>query len=281
MDQFGGRTNEILARLADVDRKATQAADSAQASSSTAPAPRAQTPTLEASRDFSAVPAQDAAPTPSSRFPLPPLPDFLDAALDKHPADLSHLLDPQGAGGETPLPFVSKRGLEQAVAALTENFRSWLDAIYQSIIAALQNKADSAQVEDIARHVQDAAARASDSVAKFATRSLGGRCASCDAPVSDDSMHWKRPAPSTSGGRWMPKINGAQNSIRPPTAVASAVVDSRNISSTKGPALPACGTSKLPTLQDFRVSRDFPKGKVLKNAASDSALRVLRHSDLM
>merc|ERR1712139_49926 len=71
-------------------------------------------------------------------------------ALDKHPADLSHLLDPQSSGLQTPLPFVSRRGLQQAVEGLTENFRVWIDAIYQSIMAALQNKADSAQVDFIA-----------------------------------------------------------------------------------------------------------------------------------
>ena len=102
---------------------------------------------------------------------------------------------------ETPAAFVSKRGLQAAVDGLTDNFRSWLDAIHQSILASLQNKADSAQVEDIAKQVRDAAGRASDSVASFAKRAIGGHCASCDAPLSNEKMHWRKPAPSGSQAR--------------------------------------------------------------------------------
>lgn len=207
--------------------------------------------------------------TPSgSRIALPPLTDFLDAALDRPATDLTHLMDP--LRGETPMAFVSKRGLQQAVDGLTDNFRSWLDAIHQSILAALQSKADSTQVEDVARQVQEAAGRASDSVASFAKRAIGGHCASCDAPLGHDAMRWRRPAPSSSQGRWMPnKSLGAHNAIRPPTV--------------GGAPLPACGASRLPKLTDFRqhalsdrlVHRDFPKGKVLKNVASEPEMKIL------
>jgi len=163
---------------------------------------------------------------------------------------------------------------------LTENFRNWLDVIYQSIIAALQSKADNTQVEDIARQVQDAAGRASQSVAWFAKKALGGRCACCDMPLPEESMQWKRPVPSTSQGRWFPNSSpGAVNNIRPPSVQ----------SKPKGFPVPACGPSKLPKLQDLRqsdlgdlrVQRDFPKGKVLKAAASDSQLRAIRAPDFM
>jgi hypothetical protein len=198
----------------------------------------------------------------SGRVTLPPLPDLLS---DRHPADLSHLLDP-GSGGDTPLPFVSRRGLQKAVEALTDNFRGWLDAIYKSILTALQNKADSTQLDEISRQVQESAGRASDAVASFARRALGGHCASCDAPLADESLFWKCPHPATSAGPWKPRSSaGAFHSIRPPAS-------SHMLSGGKGPTL---GPSKLPKLQDLRGStKDFPKGKVLKSASSDPQLRL-------
>merc|ERR1712139_199302 len=72
----------------------------------------------------------------ATRPALPPLPVLVDTMLEKHPLDMSHLLDPHNSGGQTPLPFVSRRGLQQAVDGLTDNFRAWLDAIYQSIVTA-------------------------------------------------------------------------------------------------------------------------------------------------
>jgi hypothetical protein len=92
-------------------------------------------------------------------------------------------------------------------------------------------------------------------------------------------MRWRRPAPSSSAGRWMPnKSLGAHHAIRPPTVGLPLQAP-----------LPTCGASRLPTLKDFRrtapgqagfgmgerqhspgrlVHRDFPRGKVLKNIAS-------------
>jgi len=273
MKQFSGRNKEILSRLSRTEGKAAAATDAVKALGASASGG-----SLLQTNDMDVTKPGDR-PSSGQRLVLAPLPDLLDAALDKHPADLSHLMDPEGAGGQTPLPFVSKQSLQRAVESLTDNFRSWLDTIYQSIITALQNKTDSGQVEDIARQVQDAAGRASASVASFAKRAIGGHCASCDAPLGQESMQWGRPDAQSSQGRWMPKSSGAQNAIRPP-----------HHGSGKGPPLPACGASRLPKLQDLRqsplgdghVQRDFPAGRVLKCqksapqlCVSDPSLRIL------
>jgi hypothetical protein len=266
MKTFDDKTNSISSRLSAVERKAAAAAVKAE-SLQAAVSARPVTPTATSlpNVDAAAVTSAEGAP----RLPLPPLPNLLDAALDKHPADLSHLMDPSNSGGQTPTPFVSKRGLQQAVDGLNDNFRNWLDAIYQSIIAALQNKADSAQVDLIANQVHEAAGRASESVANFAKRSLGGKCASCDAPLTDESIMWKRHAPGGARGHnYIPKTSaGARNAIRPPSSSASL---------QRGPPVPACGASKLPRLQDLRHSdaNEFAKGRGMHNAASEPQLRL-------
>jgi len=264
-----------MGRLSSIESKAAALQDVVPASSSSPGIASSDHQTAGSAPDDTA-PAITAAASPQRpQVTLPPLPVLVDTP---HPADLSHLLDPNGSGGQTPLPFVSRRSLQVAVDGLTDNFRVWLDAIYQSIITALQNKADTAHVDFIVQQVQDAAGRASESVASFAKRALGGRCASCDAPLPDESMLWKRPLPTSSQGRWMPKPSGAMHAIRPPTGSMP----------TRSPLpLPACGASRLPKLQDFRQSdsgdgricRDFPKGKVLRTAASDPQLRLLRQPD--
>jgi predicted nucleic acid-binding Zn-ribbon protein len=272
MNSFADRTKEIFSRLSTLECRAGATPDTAQAF------PSSSSSTVPACVGGEDQAAQDGAASPGGRQTVSSTPRILDAALDKHPADLSHLMDPDATGGQTPLPFVSKRSLQQAVEGLTEHFRNWLEAIYQSIITALQNKADSAAVDEISKQVQEAACRASESVSSFARRALGGRCVACDTPLPDESMMWRRPAPSSSSGSWMPKPSlGAQHAIRPPS-------NSRGAS--RGSPLPACGASKLPKLQDLRqsdldsrASRDFPKGKVFKTTASDPQLRILRQTE--
>jgi hypothetical protein len=275
LQHFAGRTNEMLSKLSNGGQTAAAAAHvdrpftspsmlAGELSSSPSPAAGSRS-MVQASG--SSRPSSGRVFAEGSGVHLPSVQDQFDAALDKHPADLSHLLDPQNSGGQTPLAFVSRRGLQHAVEGLTDNFRTWLDAIYQSIILALQNKADSSQVQHIAEQVHLAADHASESVASFAKRALGGRCASCDNPLTDESLMWRRPPPGgPAPGSWIPKASrGAQHSIRPPVCGASKLPDLRNIRQR--------GDCEL------RISRDFPKGKVLKGSASDPQMRLLRQAD--
>merc|ERR1719440_2049178 len=138
-------------RLSNVENNGATSGDPQAASSSEMPV------SLPASREVVTLPvvsrrgskateASSKPGTPASRVPLPPLTDILDKALDSPGADLSHLMDPTvNPGGETPAQFVSRRGLQHAVEGLTDNFKSWLDAIHQSIVVSMQSKADSAQ----------------------------------------------------------------------------------------------------------------------------------------
>merc|ERR1712227_8697 len=68
------------------------------------------------------------------------------AAPNSEPG-LSHLLDPESTSPT--LPFVSKRSLQQAVEGLREELKNWLDVLHASIVNALQQKADAANLQDI------------------------------------------------------------------------------------------------------------------------------------
>lgn len=266
LQQVGGRTAEMLSRLSNVEGTACAAEGGHPSASSSSDMPQTG---AEKSQDLnlSQVLSTSAGSSPSgSRVTFPPLTGLLDGALDRPPGDLSHLMDPSAQCG-TPLGYVSQRRLQEAVDGLTENFRSWLDAIHQSIITAMLSKADSAQVEAIAIQVRNAANRASDSIASFTKCAIGGRCASCDAPIS----YHRTASKGHSQGRFLPHKSGAHHAIRPP---ATAPV-------------PACGASKLPKLSDFRqhpmsqtekaIHKSFPKGKVhtLKNVASAPEMKIL------
>lgn len=183
-------------------------------------------------------------------------PGSANAEAEKPRGGLHHLLN---ASSAPPVPFVSKRSLQQAVEGIREDVRRWLEAIQANMLAALDQKADQS---DLDAATMQAANVAGASLAAFAKRTFVGRCASCDAPTQADLDLVRRP--TNTGGcqdQWSSIGSpGAKTAIRPPSE------GQRNASADRP------DRDKLPKLQEPRASRDFPKGRVLR-AASASDLR--------
>merc|ERR1711920_83010 len=172
-----------------------------------------------------------------------------DDAEDK--PDLSHLLDPV----ESPaIPFVSKKSLQSAVEDLREELRHWLDMLHASMLDALNQKADHENVKEIVGQLTQAAGMAGGSIAIFAKRSLVGKCASCDTPFNVDPSTVKRAPPVGLKAQMQPRgAPGAENAIRP--------LEGQRPATTMG------SPGKLPKI-DGKGNKDFPKGKILRNASS-------------
>lgn len=179
--------------------------------------------------------------------------------------DLSHLLDPEVPQGNTPLPYVSKKTMQQAMDGLRADIRNWMDLIHANLLNALGEKADHASVTELSQQLRQAAAAAGESMALFTKRSLVGKCASCDNPVSVNIHSGKKTAPISLSGQWPPSRSGAQNAIRLPKA---AVVDGG-----ASPPATALAPQRLPKIQEGRPAKDFPKGRVLRKEQSEPSLR--------
>lgn len=183
------------------------------------------------------------------------------------PADLSHLVGAEGLiVGEDALPFATKKALHSALATLKDDIQNWLGMLHQSMLSALQQKADTNQLDDVARQVSQAAGAAGDSVAAFARRALLGRCASCDTLINADPAKVSKHVPvGLGGGQWPPRANGAKDAIRLPESRAML-------------PNPAASATRLPRIADLREGhRQFPKGKVLRGAGGSSPeLRAIK-----
>ncbi|CAE8621427.1 unnamed protein product [Polarella glacialis] len=175
-------------------------------------------------------------------------------ALKFPQADLSYLLDPESRG-RTGGADVSKQ-LEET----KEEVMDWLDQLRSSILVALQQKVDFDQLQDILQKAGGATGE--DRLALFAKRTLIGRCASCETPINVDLLSVKRPQSVALQDPWPTHglSLGAKFAIRPETGKAAS------------PRAPG----RLPRISiQGSGSRDFPKGKVLRNAASTPDLGVL------
>lgn len=181
---------------------------------------------------------------------------------------LGHLVD--GAGNE--LPFVSKKGMSKAIEHLREDVRNWLDVLHQSMVSALEQKADHAEVlasmsESPRREAATMGLSPSETLALFSKRKLTGKCASCDAPFNLNEELVKRPTMVGAPGQFpLRASHGAMNSIRQPDPY-------------RGSSPPPGTQNRLPKIQDSRAGKDFPKGKVLKNSSSVPALSSARQMD--
>lgn len=191
---------------------------------------------------------------------------------DRPPAlgDLSHLLET--GGGSTPLPFVSKRTLKQALENLMDELRHWFDTMHHQMHASLRHKADINDLRDLMAQISHGFGLEGDSVAMFAKRALLGKCASCDAAFNVDEKLVKRPQPIGNTPQFPPRGSmGAQVTIRPPepvklTAVAAGTSDK--------------GGNRLPKIgQKPAANKNFPKGKVIKNNSSPDLRRPLTPPD--
>jgi len=146
--------------------------------------------------------------------------------------------------------------LQEAIEGLRLDVKSWLDLLHSSMLNALQNKVNHNQLDDVAKQISRAAGMAGESIAAFAKRALIGKCASCDTPINVDAMlAVRRPQPLSLQSQWPThRSSGAHVAIRAPEGRARSPAES--------------STGKLPKIQDVRINKDFPKGKVLKNASS-------------
>jgi len=192
-------------------------------------------------------------------------PSTAGSAGSPRPRDLSHLLLEDEKVHQR--DFVTKGSLDSALSGIRQDCRQWLDGLNQGLLAALQSKADIAEVSLLSDHVRQAAAvlrsgsgnhEAEKDTAAFAKRRLAGHCASCDAPLDTEALNWKNPPPQSAQG-FFSSNNKSPVSIRTPgLGVPPATAPS-------GQA-PKCGSSKLPKLADFR--RDFPQRQIRKNRST-------------
>jgi len=184
-----------------------------------------------------------------------------DGSLEKPRAGLHHLMD----SGLTPaLPFVSKQKLQQALEGMREDVRKWLEALQANMLTALERKADHDELTKATKQAMHAANVASESVAAFAKRTFVGKCASCDAPTQADLD--KVPRPTNVGMQeHFPAhpSHGARNAIRPPDGLNRPPL---------GPGGAQSSKDRVPTMQEPRVSKDFPKGRILKASGSTGDL---------
>jgi len=181
----------------------------------------------------------------------PILPYTTDDA-EKPRGDLHHLMQQSDS-----VHFVSKKSLHQAVVGIREDVRNWLETLNASMVDALNRKADHEDLVFAAGQVGTVAFEASDNVAAFVKRSFNGKCASCDAPICAD-LNRVSPPPVVGGMQDLWPTHGspgARFSIRPPG-------DGTKHMHLSGPT--SSSATKLPKIQEARVSKDFPKGRVLK-----------------
>jgi len=169
--------------------------------------------------------------------------------------------------------FVSQQVLDGALEGLREDVRSWLDALRDSMIAALQQKADSQNLKDDVLRISQATETAGENFALFAKRTLVGKCASCDAPFAVDPSLVRRTPPISLQRSWPTRnMNGAQISIR----------HLMEHGSSRLPSLPAVqparrdSGSRLPKLQDAKAARDPGQGRIIRNISSQPDLRSWR-----
>lgn len=184
----------------------------------------------------------------SPRAPVPMAPGY------------SHI-DPE------PLPYITKRRFEEAITSLREDMKAWLRLLQDSVIAALQQKADQAELHNALESLAISQGLDGENIALFAKRALIGRCASCDTPFQVE--HGKIRLPEKVGlqaGIHPRDSLGAQVSIRAPEA--------GQLRPPVGPGMRRGSGATLPRIEKA-ANKDFPKGKVLR-ASSDTDLRVSR-----
>lgn len=169
--------------------------------------------------------------------------------------------------------YVSQQVLDEALNGLKEDVRSWLDALRDSMMVALQHKADSENLKDIVCQVSQTMDSAGDNFALFAKRTLVGKCASCDTPFAVDPSLVRRTPPTSLERPWPTRSTiGAQVSIR-------KFVEG---GSNRSPFLPGVQAarrdsgSRLTRLQDARATRDPGRGRVIRNISSQPELRGWR-----
>jgi len=162
---------------------------------------------------------------------------------------------------ESAAAAVTGEALQQALEALREEVRGWLDALHANVTGGLQQKADQDKVGEIARRVLQAAATADGAVALIAKRPLLGKCASCDVPFGGDICCERRPQSQTVQASSHPRTSpGVQVTMRPP--------DARRLMVPQGQPLQSVPRDKLPRISDSQSSKDFPKGRVLRNSST-------------
>lgn len=170
----------------------------------------------------------------------------------EQPMDVHHLMDPEGIGDHA-LPFVSKMNLQQAVEGLRDDVRNWLDVLHSSMISALQQKADTDDLNLVRGQLSNA-----ESLAMFAKRSIVGKCASCDTPFDVDPSKINRPI-AVAGRQEKWSAQGA-----PGAKVSIRARDGKPVQIVGG-----YSNTRLPKIQEPRVSKDFPKGRVLSTSQPD------------
>mmetsp|Transcript_87229 Transcript_87229/g.154519 ORF Transcript_87229/g.154519 Transcript_87229/m.154519 type:complete len:999 (-) Transcript_87229:101-3097(-) len=163
------------------------------------------------------------------------------------------------AAPELPGDIILQPTFDKSLEDLREDVRTWLDTLRSSVLAALQTKADTEQVQEFIKQ-----ATGQNDLALFAKRSLLGKCASCEAPIEADLLRVKRPQPIAIKEPWPSKGEslGAQVAIRP-----------LNTSGASPRTTAASSHGKLPKIADRSGHTQFPKGKVLKSTASSPDLR--------
>jgi hypothetical protein len=168
---------------------------------------------------------------------------------------------------------VSRDEVTKLLEDAKNDIRNWLDVLHSTTLKALQQKADSNQLNSILSHLQNAMgadALTTESFALLAKRALLGKCASCDAHMNVDTSKEKRPVPVNKPSPWPSQHSHAPGplQIRPPLGQAGQS------------AMPASGIAgsasmgKLPRIPDPRAAKEFPKNRVFKTPSQPEIRQV-------
>lgn len=241
MQQNCGKTGDLIDRLSHVEKR--------RAAAPAGPAPVGWTQPSDAKVD----------PLVLTALPETSDADTITDNAEKVPA--------------VPEDIVSKLEMKKALEETKDDVRNWLDILHQTVISALQLKADSNQMNGIIGKLQNVLGSdglTTENFAMLAKRALLGKCASCDANFNVDTAISRRPVPVSKPPPWpnQPPVAPGPMQMRAPMGLAAGGLQASAIA-------PAYPTGKLPRIPDARTAKEFPKSKIFKNV-SQPELRQVR-----
>jgi len=242
--QTSNKTGDLIGRIANVESKATALAGKG-------------------------VPAGPAVQAVQAVPDVPVVPQSADVA-----ATIEQTPSPDPPSED----YVSKLGMKVALDETKNDVRRWLDSLNSTVINALQQKADTNQLNHIMAQLQHAAGAEglnTETFAMLAKRALLGRCASCDTNFDCDTAKINRPPPVSRPPAWSNQpvgMGSGASQIRPPMPLAGLQASAIAASTAPG---------RLPKIQDPRTQKDWPKGKIFKSSSSPDVrqVRTLEQND--
>lgn len=176
--------------------------------------------------------------------------------LERHAA-----IDGPGAAS---VAFVSREAMHKAIDGLRDEVRNWLDVLHSSTVGGLHQKVDREELGRIARQLSETVAASGAperGSALIAKRPLLGKCASCEMPLLSD--------PALERARSAASLGQPKAALPSATSVPNRAPDAKRVL-VQGQQ----GRAKLPMILAAKdAPKDFPKGRVLRNSASQPDVR--------